>query len=220
MTARQLVLLSSIFLLAAMSVLYFEARPFFIDSANRAARFQSVADGENRAGLSTFSQRLALNNCFEAMNSIYGRVQPTPRRQAVLGECQNLADTIAAMSPANAFAWFVGALASGNLDDVTGMNTRLVQSQRTGANEQWIGELRVGLAERFFADLDAVSAAGHEQDLQMLVQSSRGVRFIARRYVSQPDFRARIAALVEELPEDVQARFVTNVRRAAADLGA
>lgn len=220
MTARQLVLLSTIFLLAAASILYFETRPFFIDSANRAARFQTVADGENRAGLSTFSQRLALDNCFEAMNSVYGRVQPTLQRQAVFEACQNLADTITSTSPANAFAWFVGALASGALDDVVGMNNRLVQSQRTGANEQWIGELRVGLAERFFADLDELSATGHELDLQMLVQSARGVRSIARRYVNQPDFRARIAALVEELPEDVQARFVINVRRAVANLGA
>jgi hypothetical protein len=219
MTVRQFLTLCMVFGLLCLPAAYLELRPFFLGAATQEARFDQVADGQNQTGLSTFSHRIALENCLEAVNSIFGRMQPTPRRQAVLSECDGLSDMISSTSVADSFAWYIGALTNSELGKVGEMNRRLVLSRRTGPNEQWVAELRVALGERRFADLDRPALEGHRKDLQLLALSARGVATIAKRYVAEPDFRARITSLVEELPEEVQSRFVTYVRQAAREFG-
>ena len=45
----------------------------------------------------------------------------------------------------------------------------------------------------------------------------RGVRSIAQRYLIEPQFRERIAAIVDTLPNNVKVRFVNLVERFAKE---
>lgn len=219
MGVRVFGLLCALFWLGAAPLAYVELRPFLTGGQTREARFEIIVTGGERPGISSYAQRLTLDNCLEAINSIYGRAQPTLRRQKALTSCGDLSAQIVAASPANAFAWFIGALVAAGEGNVAAMNDRLVHSRQTSPNEQWIAELRVELAESWLDDLDASNKEGHELDLKLMTESYRGAQSVARRYINDVQFRERIVVLVETLPEDTQLRFVQNVRRAAREMG-
>lgn len=192
-----------------------EATPYFSGGIEDAERFASLAEKVPAPGLSIASERLVLDNCVRTISSLYGRLLPAARKAAVSGNCLQAADAIVKQSPSSSYAWYVGALSSGRIGDIAGMNARLLQSQETGPTEQWIAELRVPLAEDHLADLTPEVRARHDRDLRMLVATSRGIDSIADRYVRQADFRERITAIVEAMPEVDQRRFVSQVGTAA-----
>ena len=192
-----------------------EASPYFSSGIEDAERFGALADKVPTPGLSIASERLVLDNCVRTISSLYARLQPGSRKAEVSSHCLAAADAIVRQNPSSSYAWYVGALASGLTGDPAGMNARLLKSQQTGPTEQWIAELRVPLAEDHLAELAPDVRAHHDRDLRMLVASSRGIASIAGRYVNQADFRERIAAIVEAMPEADQRRFVSRVGTAA-----
>jgi hypothetical protein len=120
--------------------------------------------------------------------------------------------------PSYAYGWYsIAAFSFALADDERGLYA-LRRSQAVAKSEQWLTERRVQLSEIYLAQLDEAALASHRQDLILLAQSNRGVRSIARRYVEDANFRERITALVETLPDADQARFVANVRLAAREL--
>lgn len=182
---------------------------------DRVLAMDAVAD---LPALSILSQNNALLDCATALGALQSLAMmysTAEARAQVAPKCLAMADDIAAHSPSSAYAWYVGALASAILRDWDGLNQRLAMSWRAGPTEQWIGELRVTLAEDNYARLNAQTIAANNADLNMLVLSHLGVRAIASRYVADPDFRERITAIVEGVPPEEQARFVANVRRFA-----
>lgn len=192
-----------------------EASPYFTTGIEDAERFAALAEKAPSPGLSIASERLVLDNCVRAISSLYGRLQSASRKAAVSGNCLKAADAIVQQSPSSSYAWYVGALTSELTDDTAGMNERLLKSQETGPTEQWIAELRVPLAEDHLSDLTPDVRANHERDLRMLVATVRGIASIANRYVGEADFRERITAIVETMPEGDQRRFVSQVGAAA-----
>lgn len=200
------------------AVAYVEAKAYLAAGILPKERFDALAAGGIDVGLSTASHTLILNNCYEALTSVTARLQPAARRRGVAANCLLVADGISAGEPANAFAWYVAALAAAHNDDLPTMTERLRMSQMSGPSEQWIVELRVNLAEDHLAALTPEVMAGNDRDLTLLAQSQRGVASIAQRYVRQADFRERIIALVEQLPAEQQQSFLYNVRLAADQL--
>lgn len=194
---------------------WFEAKAYFSAGILPRERFDALAAGPADPGLSYPSHSLALQNCLEAMTSIFAATQPRKVRAAVAANCLVTADGITAQEPSNTLGWYVGALAANGTGDTAGMIERLRQAQITGPSEQWIVERRVDLAEDHLAALPPDVLAAHDRDLTLLAQSQRGVASIARRYVRQADFRDRITALVEKLPDWQQGRFLEYVRAAA-----
>ena len=169
--------------------------------------------------LSAEAQRERLTTCFELLGALptFDYLDLTAEEQARLPAiCLAKADAIAAGSPTYSLAWYVGALSAALLEDWDGMNQRLIRSQQTGQYEQWIGELRVALSETNLAHLSPEARAGHDRDLEMLVQSGRGVRSIADRYINDEAFRERITAIVETMSPLDQRRFLGNLRAQAA----
>lgn len=197
-----------------------EARSYFSSGITQAERFAALADGTEVLSLSTASRRLVLDNCLDGVVAVYARTRPTDRRDSVAEECRRVADDITVRAPTYSYAWYVGAVAASRLKDTQGVIDRLRKSQIVGPNEQWIAELRVGLAETYLDQLPDDVRAQHDSDLKMLAQSSRGVTSIAARYVRDASFRERITAIVEQLPQRAQQRFLENVRTAATYLGA
>jgi hypothetical protein len=181
-------------------------------------RVVSMQDAHSLQGLSIASKNQALLDCANTLKGLRSLVMSyrTPEERAQIApKCRAMADDIVERAPSNAYGWYVGALASAELVDWDGFNKRLEMSWRVGATEQWIGELRVGLAEDNFSRLNDAMIAANDADLHMLVLSNRGVRTIAQRYLSNPEFRERITQIVETMPAQNQTRFVNNVRRYA-----
>ncbi|MCR6673592.1 hypothetical protein [Devosia ginsengisoli] len=197
--------------------MYREMRPqeLGISSLDRVLAMTEAAE---LPALSIMSQNNALLDCttaLDAMQSLAMMYSTVEARAEVAPKCLAMADRLVAQSPSNAYAWYVGAQASAMLEDWDGFNRRLAMSWRAGPTEQWIGELRVALAEDNYDRLDAQTIAANEADLHMLVLSLHGIRAIAARYVADPGFRERITAIVEIMPAESQQRFVANVRRFA-----
>lgn len=193
-------------------VTFAELRPFFNGGLNREARLEQHINGAVHIGLSNFSHSFALNDCLHAMTSVEGRLLPTQKRASVLESCQTQANQITQLAPTNSLAWFTWALSASIRGDFGELNHSLEMSRRTGENEQWIAELRVGLAEEQFKMLTRQNREGHQQDLELLVRSQRGIKQIALRYLTQDNFKRRITTLVEQMDEESQRRFVDRVR--------
>lgn len=192
-----------------------EAAPYLRGGIDDAERFAALAERLPVPGPSIASERLVLDNCVRIISSLYARLQPADRKGAVARNCLEAADAITRRNPSSSYAWYVGALAAERLGDLAGMNARLQQSQQTGASEQWIAELRVPLAETHADHLTPEVRAAIDQDIRMLVDSTRGIASIAARYVAEEGFRERVTAIVETMPESDQRRFVSRVRSAA-----
>lgn len=192
-----------------------EAAPYFNAGTNDPERYATLAERVPEAGLSVASERFVLNNCVRNISSLYGRLQPAATKAEVSANCRMAADAMVRRNPSSSYAWYVGALTSELAGDIEGMNERLLQSQQTGPEEQWIAELRVPLAEGRLAELTPEVRANHDRDLAMLVASARGIASIAARYVQQAEFRERITDIVETMPQDDQRRFVSKVGAAA-----
>lgn len=180
-----------------------------------ADRFVALQQRVYHDAPSLLAKRLVLDACVEAIGGLYGRMQTTEARSEVMWHCRTEADSIALEAPSYAYAHYVGAVAAAGLGDMAGLNARLLSAQITGANEQWVAELRVGLAEQHLSQLTPDVATRHAADLRLLAGSARGVASISYRYVTQPDFRDRITAIVETLSEAEQERFVAVVRHQA-----
>lgn len=197
--------------------MYREMRPQEL-GASSLDRVLAMTDVAELPALSIMSQNNALLDCataLDAMQSLAVMYSTAEARAGIAPKCLVMADRLAEQSPSNAYAWYVGAQASATIGDWDGFNQRLAMSWRAGPTEQWIGELRVALAEDNYSRLDSQTIAANDADLHMLVLSLRGVRTIAARYVANPDFRERITAIVEVMPAENQQLFVANVRRFA-----
>lgn len=209
---------SALLVLASVSA-FGELRPFLASGGDRASRYQAYVDDASLSGFSSFSQSIVLRDCLQMVTSIYGRFQSSDRRATVMENCATEAALITERAPTQSLAWFVQAVIAAESDESDTLNLTLTKSRLSGPNEQWIAEVRVELAEMHYDQLDSENRAGNERDLLMLVRSKRGVRTLARRYIQKPEFRKRVADLVETLPEKTQREFVRNVRDSARQMG-
>lgn len=196
-------------------VAFGEAQAFLAGGVLPREKFQALATNTQMTSLSTASNHLVLDACYDAMTGVYGRLQPSSDRTAVASTCFAQADAMTASMPSYSYAWYIGAFSAAKLSDGVALADRLRQSQLTGPHEQWIAELRVALAEDNLTSLPPDVLLGNDRDLAMLVASSRGIASIAARYVGDPTFRSRITAIVEQLPPAAQRRFVSKVESAA-----
>lgn len=198
--------------LAAAFAAGLEAAPYTSAGITMPQKSRILESGEIPAGLSVASKMLLLGDCRALLKSVYGRTLRTERRRDLLQACAVIARHFTDDASSFSYAWYLGALAAAELGDVETFNRSLKMSHQTGPNEQWIGELRVDLAEDHRAMLGPATAAYHEGDLAMLVRSRRGIGAIARRYVTVPDFRGRITDIVEQMSASDQQRFLTTLQ--------
>ncbi|MBP1857745.1 hypothetical protein [Rhizobium herbae] len=193
--------------------LWRELAPFLAEPVEQALIAEEFAGEDFDFGLSSYSKTLAMKDCFRITTaySNLDMVEETARN--VVSKCAGRAADIVATTPTDSFAWLVRAAASVRLLARDDFNFALQQSQLTGPNEQWIARFRVNLAESYFPQLNAQSLKSEEADLRLLASSEKGVLLIAQRYISNPDFRARITAIVEQMPQDRQIVFLKSVKR-------
>ncbi|WP_196259700.1 hypothetical protein [Pelagibacterium limicola] len=175
----------------------------------------AYADAAPAHALSLEGNRVLLDTCARGMQGVSFLASPTALKTAVAHRCLDMAGETARLMPTYSYAHYVSAMALLALYRAEAAEEALLLSHQGARNEQWIAELRVALAEDNAELLGDYIGSVHRLDLAMLVQSRRGIRSIAHRYVASPDFRSRVTDVVETLPPDVQARFVQTVRSEA-----
>lgn len=203
---------------------FFLAAFFSVFAANREYRSISVShrwassdfldDGALLSGisLSLSGDQHLVDGCLQMLTSIAGRVLPSENRESLLANCDQMLAQITKYSARNSYAWFMRAFVAYERGDLAGFNFALVNSYRSGPTEQWIAELRFQLAENGYGLLLDDAKAGHLEDLALLVQSHRGIRTITSRYITEPSFRDHMINVVEDMPQDIQQRFIRVLR--------
>ncbi|WP_108395684.1 hypothetical protein [Devosia submarina] len=128
-------------------------------------------------------------------------------------KCADIAEGIAADAPTFSFAWAIAARAAAVAGDWPKMNQYLKASQQTAPNQQWIGRLRFEIADIHYEHLNEASRPLYDQDLAMLIKSNKGIPYIARQYVGDVGFRSRITAVLQDMSEADQRRYISTLRR-------
>jgi hypothetical protein len=180
-----------------------------------AESFEALVAGQLHPAYSEYSKSAVLDACYATMGSTYAQAQPTPRWTALNEACRDIARGIIREVPDHAYGWLVLAQAAAGLGDAEALNAALVASRKDAPNEVWLASRRATLAQAHAAELSASAAAAYDADLRLLVSSKTGLRAVAQRYVEQPDFRARITAIVEHMSAEDQRRFVAGIHAAA-----
>lgn len=191
-----------------------EYKAYRAEAAWGMAEFQNFSG--SRLAVSHASHQHWLDGCLRTVTSIQGRLLYGESRTQLLENCDRVAAAITVMSPNNAYAWYFQAYLALQNEDENVFNFALLRSYEFGPTEQWIAELRVPLAERGLSSLNAQALGGHQKDLGLLVQSRRGIGSIARRYVRDQGFRARITDVVEALPQPTQQQFLRTLKAEVA----
>jgi hypothetical protein len=192
-----------------------EVRPYLQASAPPRQLISAISTGKLTSGFSTLSQRMTLDDCAYSMQSTLGQLLATADRNALGIACGAIAAKVVTSSPASSYGWFVTALAASQGGNLDLMNRALERSQITGPFEEWVAEDRVGLAERWYAELSPSARASHDKDLALLVRSQPGIVSIGKRYVNDAQFRDRITAIVGTMGPRDQANFLAEVRQAS-----
>lgn len=204
--------------LASAYALSKELSPFLALPVEEATNAEAFAVEDFGIGLSSYSREMVMKGCFRIVLGYTDLQLLYEPARNVVNKCRLRAAEIVERTPSDSFAWLVRASSSIRLVRIEEFNEALRNSQKTGPNEQWIAHERINLAEDFYGRTDDATKATHETDLALMASSYRGVRVIARRYVSDPNFRARITAVVETLPAQQQRLFLGNVKKAMQEI--
>lgn len=167
--------------------------------------------------LSYYGHKRLMLECAQSMTGLWYSVADQGQREMLAKSCLRYALEYTDSTPIDSFGWLIAARASFTLNDIDGMNRYLAYSKAAGPNEQWIAAHRVELWEAARSSLSQDNQARANSDLALMVTSLTGIKAVAQRYISDSDFRDRITEIVEKLPERDQRRFISNVRRAAAN---
>ncbi|SIR01943.1 hypothetical protein SAMN05880582_105236 [Rhizobium sp. RU20A] len=114
--------------------------------------------------------------------------------------------------PSNGLAWVVRAQSALVRGDIDGFLSDLKLSQRVTPNEAAKARLRVILAEANMALLDEPARQAHISDIRMLAGTTEGMRWIAQRYLANPEYRETIVQVIESLPDERQRRFLGELK--------
>ena len=199
------------------AAMYVESNAYLVGGDTSFARVANWTIDAPHPGWSIATENVNLLDCanvLKAPNALAMRYLDEGTKSAIAPTCLSLARAVTTNAPAASFAWYVEALALSWTSNFAEMNDALRRSQLTGANEQWIAELRVALAEAHLDQLQPAVLQAHESDLSMLVLSARGIASIASRYTTDTAFRHRIVAIVETLSPQSQQDFLNHVRSA------
>lgn len=207
---------SAILVLASAPLVLAEAMPFFDSGVTPAQKFTALVDRNLRPGPSIASQRLVLDDCFVAINSVFGRAAPSARRAALLLQCATVSQTVVAHNDANALAWAISALVAAERGNRSEFSDALVQSQKRSPAEGWLAQLRLKLVDRYpeLSTADVLGAS--DADVATAVRTGAGLRLVAEQYSRRVASREHVSAVIETLPASIQAQFVASVREVAS----
>ena len=212
--ASALMVISLAIFIAASLTVFAEGRVFFSDRLDQRERLASVLNDATGFGPSTYSKRLYLDDCLEALTSVRGRTLPATERVTLSTACRENALKIIATHPPNGFAHYMAALASAAIGEEQAFNEYLAASREVSPNEGWLAELRIKLSDEHERLLDDGNQSNMDQDIATLAQSNHGAGWLARKALVDDAFRERAITVLETLPPSSSRRFVNAFRAA------
>lgn len=156
-----------------------------------------------------------IDACLRLVLSVKARVLPPRERRARAFACQAAIGSIVKSAPTNAYGHYALAEMAHVLGQEEAMLAGLRASYASAPYEAWIAMQRVELAETVLARLPAALLAAHRHDLAVLLQSARGMGPVIERYKRDPAFRPRLTAILEQLPNETQRRFLQRLQAEA-----
>ncbi|GEM_PF-5710607 len=133
-------------------------------------------------------------------------------RQAGDAQCLAAIETSARDFPTFSYGWAVAAFFDAQHDNWEGMNRNLARSQALGPMANWVGGLRLTIAQFYHSHFDAEAEAALHDDIVMLANSGNGMRRVGAVYKSDASTRPWITAAIETQPPQIQRSFLAIVR--------
>ena len=200
----------AVFLLLVLfaSTAWLEARVFLSIPGTARARFNAIVHDEMPAGLSPYSQRIFLDECVEAMDGYYGRLQPPERRDALASICEQNSLSYTAWTPTFAYAWYVAARSALQKGDQEQFLERISKAYETAPSEGWMAAFRLPVWNENDGALTPKLREYFTWDIDLLLQTKAGAGVLVRYTALHPDLRERVIEMVEKAPPDVQLQFL------------
>ncbi len=189
-----------------------ESSVFFTRSGNQAERLQPIYDGAARISLSTYSNKLLMRDCDEAITSLYAQLLPQDQRLAGARHCLDLARQVTGASPANGVAWLIQAKAHDLLGDSASALAAVRRSQEASAGEGWLAISRLRFLLPRAAAMDEAIEAVITPDVTLLAMSQNGAAPLAELYRQQGENGQVLIGIIDSLPNDPKARFLRQLR--------
>lgn len=201
---------------SSVALAFAELAPLYELSTSDQERFELFSGPTVALPVAATSRADQVQSCYRLSAGIYARAQPTDRRERLLRGCVSMGMDAVASTPTMGIAWAIAGALSGELNDNSAFNRDFLNAHRVAPTEQWQAEFRVALIEDHFSLADEDLKRAEQEDLALLIQSERGIRSIAARWVDVPDFRDRVTSVAETLSATDQRRFLSEVQHAAS----
>lgn len=185
----------------------------FADDAAVYPVFAETADAAPRPFVSLAAQKMDLDRCVKLnpANLLDGEGRG-PDQIAVFDVCRRLAEAAVTGSPHFAYGWYIAAGAALRTGDEDRSHDAYLRSVAANPAETWLASLRFQVFDRPGVPLSPPMAAAADRDVAILLAYWETQDLVARRYLDDPGFRARLSGIAERLPPDKQAGFVGRVR--------
>ncbi|MEQ1941945.1 hypothetical protein ABMA32_05915 [Mesorhizobium sp. VNQ89] len=206
----------AVFLLLVLfaSTAWLEARVFLSIPGTAGARFNAIIHDEIPAGISPYSQRVFLDECVEAMDGYYGRLQPPERRDALASICEQHSLRYTAWTPTFAYAWYVAARSALQKGDREQFLERIGKAYETAPSEGWMAAFRLPVWNENDSALTPEMRKHFTRDIELLLQTKSGAVVLVRYTARYPDLRERLIEMVSKTPPSVQRQFLAAMRDA------
>lgn len=165
-------------------------------------------------GVSPYAQRAALDDCFVAMTSIFGKAQPAEARGQLLQNCRDAGLRITALSPSFSYAWLVLAIISAEQDDATAFVDALLRSYTTGRNELWLAERRLLLAQSNRERLPDLFLPMMRNDIALHLMNEDGTKRLAWLMIKDKDLFEKVVEVGDTMSDDEKWRLLRAIESA------
>jgi hypothetical protein len=200
--------------LGSATVAYREFVPLLEGGTTLSGKLAALSAAPIEPGPSFRSKLLVVDDCAAAMNSFALAALDAEAQTRVFQHCRAVATAIVEEAPTYSYAWYVVALASEAEYDLTAMEQALLQAQTTSPHQEGLAYHRLILAFRHFNDLGQAAQHALASDVTVAARSERGLIWLAKRYLADPDSRALMISAIERTPANVQRRFLSAVNSA------
>lgn len=207
--------LAVLLLVGSAAAGYQEILPYIVGGRDAESKKQFLWEAHPPIGLSIQAQRLALDDCSQAVSSLIG-AEKAESDTRLIENCRWVAEDILGQSPLFSYAWYVLALTY-SLDGASEeFQNALAKSQETTANQWAMASLRLWLGYQHWGGLGAPLQEQLGADIGVLATTGPGRTWLATRYRENDGFREDVVASLEKTSPDIQRAFV----RALSSLGA
>ncbi|KKB75931.1 hypothetical protein VW35_19495 [Devosia soli] len=199
--------LAALLLVGSALAAYQEVVPYLSGGRDAESKRQALSVAELPIGLSLQAQRLALDDCLQALTPLIG-TSLSEENLRVADNCRAMAQDIVSQSPLFSYGWFILAMSFDAESQPDDFQKALAQSQVTTENQWAMASLRLWLGYQRWVQLtpDLREKLGH--DIQVVATTNDGRTWLAARYQENEGFREDVISNLEKTSANTQRAFV------------